>query len=109
MSILGGGISIYQTIHIMVEKIDAGKILYEKEYIFPDDITLIGAYAEVFKDTANCYYQGILNLLDNKIIEQDNSKRVYRTHPNAAECKEFKKYFKIVKIKELFDNFGYRL
>lgn len=93
----------------MVERIDAGKILYEKEYLLPNDITLIGAYAAMFKDTAECYYQGIKNMLDNKLIEQDNSKRVYRTHPNAAECKEFKKYFKILKIKDLFNNFGYKL
>ena len=93
----------------MVERIDAGKILYEKEYLLPNDITLIGAYAAMFKDTPECYYQGIKNMLDNKLIEQDNSKRVYRTHPNAAECKEFKKYFKILKIKDLFNNFGYKL
>lgn len=93
----------------MVEKLDAGKILYEKKYILPDNITLIGAYAAVFKDTANCYYQSIKNLLDNKVIKQDMSKRIYRIHPNAAECKEFKKYFKILKIRKLFNNFGYKL
>lgn len=102
-------ITLYQTIHTMTEKIDAGYILYEQKYEVDRNISMVSAYALVFKDLANCFVKGVSNLLENNMIEQDVSKRMYRSHPDKKECHIFHKYYKIYRIKELFNNFGLKI
>lgn len=56
-------ITITQTMHTMVEQIDAGKILVEADYKIPRDSSLFYGYTVVYKDTVRIFNVAVKKLL----------------------------------------------
>lgn len=99
-------ITITQTMHTMVEQIDAGKILIEANYNIPRHSSLFYGYTVVYKDTVRVFNIAVKNYLSNKMYTQDMSQRKYYSFPNKKVCKEFRKQYKIFTWKEYFNNMG---
>lgn len=99
-------ITITQTMHTMVEKIDAGKILIETDYNIPRNSSLFYCYTVVYKDTVRMFNTAVKNYLSNQMYTQDMSQRKYYSFPNKETCKEFRKLYKIFTWKEFFNNMG---
>lgn len=99
-------ITITQTMHTMVEQIDAGKILIETDYSIPRNSSLFYGYTVVYKDTVRMFNTAVQNYLSNKMYTQDMSQRKYYSFPNKKVCKEFRKQYKIFTWKEYFNNMG---
>ena len=60
-------ITITQTMHTMVEQIDAGKILIETDYSIPRNSSLFYGYTVVYKDTVRVFNIAVKNYLSNKM------------------------------------------
>ena len=99
-------ITITQTMHTMVEQIDAGKILIETDYSIPRNSSLFYGYTVVYKDTVRMFNTAVQNYLSNKMYTQDMSQRKYYSFPNKEICKEFRKQYKIFTWNEYFNNMG---
>lgn len=99
-------ITITQTMHTMVEQIDAGKILIETDYRIPRNSSLFYGYTVVYKDTVRMFNTAVRNYLSNQMYNQDMNKRKYYSFPNKEVCKEFRKQYKIFTWKEYFNNMG---
>lgn len=99
-------ITITQTMHTMVEKIDTGKILIETDYSIPRNSSLFYGYTVVYKDTVRMFNTAVQNYLSNKMYTQDMSQRKYYSFPNKEICKEFRKQYKIFTWHEYFNNMG---
>lgn len=97
---------ITQTMHTMVEKIDAGEILIEADYNIPRNSSLFYAYSTLYKDTVPLFNQAVTRYLKNEIYLQDMSQRKYYSLPKKNIAKEFRKYYKIFSWKEYFNNMG---
>lgn len=97
-------ITITQTMHTMVEKIDAGKILIETDYNIPRNSSLFYGYTVIYKDTVRMFNTAVKNYLSNQVYNQDMNKRKYYSFPNKEICKEFRKLYKIFTWKEYFNN-----
>lgn len=97
-------ITITQTMHTMVEQIDAGKILIEADYTIPRNSSLFYGYTVVYKDTVRMFNTAVKNYLSNQMYTQDMNKRKYYSFPNKEICKEFRKLYKIFTWKEYFNN-----
>lgn len=99
-------ITLTQTLHIMEEKLDAGKILAEQEYIIPHHSSLFYAYNTVYQDIIRLFNIAVNNFLLDKTKEQDITKRRYYSFPNKHVCRAFRKQYKIFTWKEYFNNMG---
>lgn len=97
-------ITITQTMHTMVEQIDAGKILIETDYSIPRNSSLFYGYTVVYKDTTRMFNTAVENYLSNQMYTQDMNQRKYYSFPNKKICKEFRKLYKIFTWKEYFNN-----
>lgn len=99
-------IVITQTMHTMVEKIDAGEILIQVDYNIPRNSSLFYAYSTLYKDTVSLFNQAVARYLNNEAYLQDMSKRKYYSFPPKNIAKEFRKYYKIFSWKEYFNDMG---
>lgn len=99
-------VTITQTMHTMVEKIDAGKILIEADYDIPKNSSLFYGYTVVYKDTVRMFNIAVKNYLSNQMYNQDMNKRKYYSFPNKEICREFRKLHRIFTWKEYFNNMG---
>lgn len=97
-------VTITQTMHTMVEKIDAGKILIETDYNIPRNSSLFYGYTVIYKDSVRMFNTAVKNYLSNQVYNQDMNKRKHYSFPNKEICKEFRKLYKIFTWKEYFNN-----
>lgn len=99
-------ITITQTMHTMVEKIDAGEILIQSDYNISRNSSLFYAYSTLYKDTVFLFNKAVKKYLNNEIYVQDINQRKYFSFPEKKIAKEFRKYYKIFKLNELLTNMG---
>lgn len=99
-------ITITQTMHTMTEKIDAGEILMSVDYDIPKSSSLFYAYTTLYKDTVSLFNKAVKKYLNQEMILQDMSERIYYSFPEKHIAKEYRKHFKIFKLKELLNNMG---
>lgn len=99
-------ITITQTMHTMVEKIDAGDILIQLDYNISRNSSLFYAYSTLYKDTVSLFNKAVKKYVNQEIILQDMSERTYYSFPEKHIAKEYRKHFKIFKLKELLNNMG---
>lgn len=97
---------VSQTMHTMVEKIDAGEILIQADYNIPRNSSLFYAYSTLYKDTVSLFNQAVTKYLNNETYLQDINQRKYYSFPKKNIAKEFRKYYKIFSWKEYFNNMG---
>ena len=99
-------ITITQTMHTMVGKIDAGEILIQSDYNISRNSSLFYAYSTLYKDTVFLFNKAVKKYLNNEIYVQDINQRKYFSFPEKKIAKEFRKYYKIFKLNELLTNMG---
>lgn len=99
-------ITITQTMHTMVEKIDAGEILIQSDYNISRNSSLFYAYSTLYKDTVFLFNKAVKKYLNNEVYVQDIKQRKYYSFPEKTIAKEFRKYYKIFKLNELLTNMG---
>lgn len=99
-------ITITQTMHTMVEKIDAGEILIQSDYNILRNSSLFYAYSTLYKDTVFLFNKAVKKYLNNEVYVQDIKQRKYYSFPEKTIAKEFRKYYKIFKLNELLTNMG---
>ncbi len=92
---------IYQTVHIMEERLDAGAILAKEGYTVSAEDTMYGIYAVQFRNAARLLKDAVDRLLGNEKSEMDMSKRGYYSYPGKEACKAFRKKRKLFTVREL--------
>lgn len=99
-------ITISQTLHTMVEKIDAGNMLVEKKYVISRNSSLFYAYSTLYVDTIHLFNHAVKNYLLGQFKKQDMNLRQYFSFPNKEISSNFRSNFKIFSLEDLLTNMG---
>lgn len=91
------------TIHHMVEDVDKGDVIYQKEILFDKDYSLFKNYLIAFKESVGTTINA-LNLISEKtkIPKTYSEEESYFSFPTISKMREFGRYHKAFSIMDIF-------
>jgi folate-dependent phosphoribosylglycinamide formyltransferase PurN len=91
------------TMHYMVEKIDEGKIILQKEILLKKDLSLFNNYLKAFDISVDATLESLDKIVKQREISKyQNNKVEYFSFPTNNQLKQFHKKNKVFFLKDIF-------